>query len=92
MPNARDPRWVLLTETGDLSTLSRHREPDEQDIAKAVAALARLERAGWIAVMSHSLHERPPPDLIMVRPLRDPTTPFAEAVAALHDRRKKANS
>ena len=86
MPNALDPRWVLLAESGEYSTLGRHREPDEEDIAAAEAALAKIGRAGWLAVMSHSVHERAMPDLLMVRPLRDPSTSFADAVQAFHRR------
>ncbi len=86
MPNARDPRWVLLAESGEYSTLGRHREPDEEDIAAAEAALAKVGRAGWIAVMSHSVHDRTLPELLMVRPLGEPGTPFADAVQAFRRR------
>ena len=86
MPVARDPRWVLLTETGEYSTLGRHRDPSEEDIAAAEVALARVGRSGWIAVMSHSMHTRAKQEFVMVRPLRDPKTPFDEAVHALHKR------
>jgi len=82
MPTPSDPRWVLLAETGEYSTLGRHREPGEEDIAAAEAALARAGRSGWLAVMSHSVHSRLAPELIMVRPLRDPQAPFADAVQA----------
>jgi len=86
MPVARDPRWVLLAETGEYSTLGRHREPEEEDILAAETALARVGRSGWIAVMSHSAYERTAPELVMVRPLRDPRTPFEDAVEAFRRR------
>jgi hypothetical protein len=86
MPTARDPRWVVLAETGEYSTLGRHREPDQDDIASAEAALAQAGRAGWVAVMSHSAHARTAPELVMVRPLRDPRTSFEEAVQAFRRR------
>ena len=86
MPTARDPRWVLLAETGEYSTLGRHREPDDDDIAAAETALARSGRSGWLVVMSHSVHSRTAPELMMVRPLRDPQTPFADAVQAFRSR------
>ncbi len=63
-------------------TLGRRREPDEEDIAAVEAALAKAGRAGWIAVMSHSVHDRIMPELMMVRPLREPGTSFADAVQA----------
>jgi hypothetical protein len=87
MPTPRDPRWVLLAETGEYSTLGRHREPDADDIAAAEAALARVGRAGWIAVMSHSVHAKTSPELVMVRPLCKPSTSFEAAVQAF---RRKA--
>jgi hypothetical protein len=76
-------RWIR---SGEYSTLGRHRQPDEEDIAAAEAALAKVGRAGWIAVMSHSVHERTMPELLMVRPLRDPGTSFADAVQAFRRR------
>jgi hypothetical protein len=86
MPTPRDPRWVLLTESGEYSILGRHREPSEEDIAAAEVALAQAGRSGWLAVMSHSAHTRAKPELLMVRPLRDPRLPFEAAVQALHKR------
>lgn len=82
MPTPPDPRWVLLTESGEYSTLGRHREPSEEDIAAAESALSRAGRSGWLAVMSHSAYSRAVPELIMVRSLCDPQTAFADAVQA----------
>ncbi len=65
MPNSRDPRWILVTETGEFSTLGRYRKPSEEDIAAAEAALARTGSSGWIAVMSHSVHACTTPELVM---------------------------
>ncbi len=90
MPVARDPRWVLLVETGEYSTLGRHREPDAEGIAAAEDALMRIDRAGWLAVMSQSAHARGVPEMVMVRPLRAPMTSFDAAVAAF--RRRLAGS
>jgi len=86
MPTVRDPRWVLLTETGQYSTIGRHSEPGEADIAAAETALARVGLSGWVAVMSNSVHGSTAPALMMVRPLRDPRTPFADAVHAFRSR------
>ena len=52
MTASRDPRWVLLAETGEYSTLGRHREPGVEEIAAAEDALIRAGRAGWLAIMS----------------------------------------
>ena len=86
MPTPRDPRWVLLTESGEHATLGRHREPDADDIAAAEAALAQAGHAGWLAVMSHTAHARTVPELVMVRPLRNPGTTFEAAVQAFRKR------
>jgi hypothetical protein len=86
MPPGRDPRWVLLTETGEYSTLGRHREPDEHDVAAAETALARVGPSGWLAVMSHSVHASATPEFIMVRPLREPRVSFEDAVQAFRRR------
>ncbi len=86
MVAARDPRWILLTETGEYSTLGRHREPDETDVAAAEAALARVGQAGWVAVMSDSVHSGAIPELVMVRPLCGPQSPFDQAVKAFQQK------
>ena len=87
MRNAKDPRWVLLAENGDFSTIGRHSEPDDNEIAAAEAALERGGISGWIAIMSGSIYKRSVPDLVMVRALRQPLTPFDTAVRAFHQRR-----
>jgi hypothetical protein len=86
MPTARDPRWILLAESGEYSTLGRHREPAQEDITAAEAALASAGRSGWLAIMSHSIHATTFPEFVMVRALREPTIPFADAVKALQSR------
>jgi len=88
MPTPRDPRWVLLVETGEYSSLSRYREPDDEDMAAAEKALIQAARAGWLAVMSHSAYESTVPELMMVRPLCNPKTPFEDAVQAFRRRLK----
>jgi len=90
MPAARDPRWILLVDNGDYSSLSRHREPDADDIAAAERVLRQASRSGWLAVMSHSVYETAIPELLMVRPLCDPTIPFDEAVQSFQQRLKQA--
>lgn len=72
-----------MTETGDYAILARHREPGPDDIAAAEASLSRLGLAGWLAIMSQSLHTRGMPELVMVRTLHTPTTPFDLAVKRL---------
>ena len=86
MQTVRDPRWVLLVETGEYSILGRYREPDDETISAAEAALTKAGRAGWLAVMSHSAHALVAPELLMVRPLCDPKMPFEDAIQAFRQR------
>lgn len=87
MTPARDPRWIMLLESGEYSIVGRHREPDPDDIARFEAALGRAGQAGWLAVMDRSEHAAGTPEILMVRPLRAPTTPFGEAVVTFLERR-----
>lgn len=86
MPAAKDPRWVVLVESGEYSTLGRYREPDPNEINAAEIALARAGLAGWLAVMSNSTYDQSVPDFMMVRPLQHPETSFEDAVQAYRDR------
>lgn len=84
----RDPRWVLLFESGDYAIFGRHREPDDDVIKGAEDALGRSGLAGWLAVMSHSEHLQTPPEFVMVRPLGNPQSAFAQAVESFARRRR----
>ena len=86
MVAGRDPRWVLLVETGEYSTLGRYTEPTEADLIAAEAALTRAGCSGWLAVMSCSVHSPDIPELCMVRPLCEPIVPFEDAVDAFQRR------
>lgn len=86
MPIPRDPRWILLVDTGEYSTLSRHREPDADDIAGIERALRQISRAGWVAVMSHSAYHATIPELLMVRQIFNPMVSFDEAAQLFRER------
>jgi hypothetical protein len=90
MPTARDPRWILLVDNGEYSSLSRHREPDADDIAAAEKALRQASRSGWLAVMSHSAYEAAIPELMMVRSLCDPQISFDQAVQSFQQRLRQS--
>ncbi len=92
MPTSRDPRWILLVDNGEYSTLSRHREPDADDIAGAEKGLRQASKAGWLAVMSHSAYEATIPELIMVRQLCDPEISFDQAVQLFQKRLSQSQS
>ncbi len=92
MPTPRDPRWILLVDNGDYSSLSRHREPDAEDIAVAEKALRQASRAGWLAIMSHSAYEATIPELVMVRQLCDPEISFDDGVQLFRNRLKQVQT
>lgn len=82
MQGARDPRWIVIAESGEYSIIGRHREPAEDDIIAAESALARIGRAGWLAIMSQSAYSCTRPEFLMVRPLGNPGTSFNKAIEA----------
>lgn len=86
MANGRDPRWIILLESGEYSIVGRHREPEPDDIARFEAALDRNGRAGWLAVMDRSEHAPGTPEIVMVRPLRAPSTSFEQAAGEFYER------
>jgi CRP-like cAMP-binding protein len=86
MPSALDPRWVVISENGLISTVSRLREPLEREIVALEIELAKLGMAGWLAIMSHSQYSSTEPQLMEVRVLGRPKVPFEEAVSASRTR------
>ena len=72
----KDPRWIVLTEDGRYSTLGRHREPEEADIAQVEETMRSQGLAGWLAILSQSAYASGLPDVVHVRPLATPTAPF----------------
>ena len=79
---ASDRRWIILVEDGRYSTLSRARDPDEDEIARAADGLARQGLSGWLAVMSGSAHADEMPTFLEVRQLGAPKVKFQDAVLA----------
>jgi hypothetical protein len=92
-----DRRWIMLSENGRFSTLSRASDPSEDEIRRAEASLRQQGLAGWLAIMSGSQYAREIPTVIEVRPLAEPGRPFAEAAEAFRqairsDRRRGASA
>ena len=83
-----ETRWVILGTDGRHVTMGRHTDPSPDEVARAEAGLAAQGLAGWLAVMKGGYYTSPEPSLMMVRPLCNPQTPFAEAVAAFQAARK----
>jgi hypothetical protein len=47
-PDGRsDRRWAVLAESGEWVTITRARDPSEEDIRRAEDNLRRLGAAGW---------------------------------------------
>jgi hypothetical protein len=78
----------VLTEDGSYVTLGRARDPSEEQIQAVETDLRRQGFAGWLAIMSSSPYASDLPDVMEVRPLAEPSSPFAEAAKALRKRSK----
>jgi hypothetical protein len=79
---SRERRWVVVAPDGRYVTLGRHRNPSEEDIAKAEQTLRSQNLSGWLAIMEGSPWGGGMPQLLLVRPLASPITSFADAAAA----------
>lgn len=79
---SRERRWVVVAPDGRYVTLGRHSDPSEQEVRDAEEALRAQGLNGWLAIMEGNPWVGRAPRLLEVRPLANPTTPFAEAAAA----------
>ena len=78
-----DRRWVILTDGGMLGTVSRARDPSDDELASVEASLISRGLGGWLAIQSHSLNTEAFPEFLEVRAIGNPKTAFADAVAAV---------
>ena len=76
---AKEVRWIALCADGRHSTLGRHTDPSEEEVAGVEANLVAQGLSGWMAVMKGDYYARPQPELMMVRPLGNPAREFTEA-------------
>jgi hypothetical protein len=67
-----------------------HRDPDEDDIERASAALAAAGLSGWLAEMRGGYYSRVHPELLMVGPLVAETAGWEGAASAFEAFRMKA--
>lgn len=86
-----ETRWLVLSTDGRHSTIGRHRDPDEEDIARSETALKALGLGGWLVLMKGRYYDgRRKPSLMMVRQLGEPTRAWEEATAAFEAIRQAA--
>lgn len=86
-----ETRWLVLCSDGRHSTLGRHRDPDEEDIGRAEAALKAQGLGGWLALMKGRYYDgQRKPGLMMVRPLGEPAGTWEQAAAAFEALRRAA--
>jgi hypothetical protein len=90
MKPVKETRWIVLCTDGRHTTLGRHRDPDEDDIARAGAALAAAGLAGWLAVMKGGYYMGARPELLMVRPLVGDPAGWEGAASAFEAIRQEA--
>jgi hypothetical protein len=76
-----DPRYVLLTECGQIACILGRTAPSAGDVTQAAATMAAAGVAGWVALASGSFYARRRPSLAMVQPVNNPSVPFAAAAA-----------
>lgn len=79
---SREKRWIILGSDGRFVTLGRASDPSADEVAVAEQELRARGLAGWLAVMEGNPYVGPIPNLMEVRPLAEPKTPFAEAATA----------
>lgn len=83
---ARDPRWIIITESGEWGLAGRHTGPSEDEISVMEANLVRQGAAGWLAIASGSFYSKGFPEIVMSRPLGSPCISFEAAIEALKAR------
>lgn len=91
MKASRETRWIVLCTDGRHSTLGRHTDPSDDEVARAEANLVAGGLSGWLAVMKGEFYGRAKPELMMVRPLGLPGRQFGEAAAEFESARAGAN-
>ncbi len=64
-------------------TLGRYSNPSDTEIVEAESTLLRLGVGGWLAIMEGNPYAGPLPSVMMVRPLANPLSAFADAVEIL---------
>ena len=90
MERVKETRWIVLCSDGRHTTIGRDRDPDEEDISRASAALAAAGLSGWLAVMKGGYYMRARPELLMVRPLAGEPTGWEGAASAFEALRQEA--
>lgn len=91
MKQPKDPRWIIITESGEWGLAGRHTDPSEDEISVMEANLTSQGTAGWLAVASGSFYSRSFPEIIMSRVLGSPTVSFEAALETLKARLSHEN-
>jgi hypothetical protein len=90
MERVKETRWIVLCSDGRHTTIGRDRDPDEDDISRASAALVAAGLSGWLAVMKGGYYVRARPELLMVRPLAGDPADWEGAARAFEATRQGA--
>jgi hypothetical protein len=81
-------RWIVLGTDGRHVSIGRDSDPSPEEIEAAEAALLAQGHGGWLAVTSGAYWSRRTRlEVMEVRRLGTPAETFAEAAAALQQRR-----
>ena len=87
--NARERRWLVLTQDGRHATLGRHSDPTPSELDAASDALRRDGVGGWLAVLDGAYYDpMAAGTLLMVRILAEPALDWPAAAEAFAERRR----
>lgn len=82
MTDAREKRWLVVTQDGRHATLGRHTDPSPDEVAAAGSQLDTLGVAGWLAVSEGVYYSKTPVILLFVRSITTLEGNWDEAVSA----------
>jgi hypothetical protein len=83
----REKRWIVLADDGRHSTLGRHTDPSQEEVAKAGDALRAAGMGGWLAMTEGVYYSAGPLSVMMVREIAPPRQSWEAAAAAFLARR-----
>ena len=86
----RERRWVAIVDDGRHLWIGRHRDPDEDELARVAEAMAMGGLAGWLAIAEGDYASRGPLSLLWVRPINGTKADFDDVKAAFLRLRREA--
>lgn len=88
--NHRERRWLVVGETGQHTTIGRHTDPTDEEIAQVAGQLDGAGLAGWLVVSEGRYYRRTPVTLMMVRQISSKPGDWPAAERLWHQRRERS--